>query len=182
MREEVAMSDKSIELNDNTAAHHDDRTSLASAVRDEIEAQPRRARAAGGRFHPGQSGNPNGRPRKAPEPFHAMAARVLNEKVQITLGGQRVEMACAEAIFRGMCHGAMKDPRMGKEVFKYIAAQEARIDPGETDARLAQGEAAFDNYCARLRRQILAELASAAAASASDNDNLGHAVESEDAS
>lgn len=178
------MSDEATELNDNAAAQDDDLASSATPGREEVEVQPRRAHAAGGRFRRGQSGNPRGRPRKVPEPFHTMAARVLNETVQITLGGQRIEMACAEAIFRGMCHRAMKDPRLGKEVFRYLPTHEAAADPSGTDASLAQGEAAFENFRARLRRQILAELAEAgkAASGAGDNDNPKPAAEPEDAS
>lgn len=166
------MSDEQIETNDNVNAREDDlaSTSFASA---EAEAQPQRARAGGGRFRSGQSGNPRGRPRKAPEPFHAMTARVLNETVALTLGGQRVEMVCAEAIFRAMCHKAMKDPRMGREVFRYLSAQGSAGDLGGTHDSLLHGEAAFGNLLARLRRQIIAESTAerAAASDVGDNDN-----------
>lgn len=176
------MSEDQIETNDNTVARDDDHASASSAWA-EADAQPQRARA-GGRFRPGKSGNPRGRPRKAPEPFRAMTARVLNETVQLTLGGQRVEMACAEAIFRAMCHKAMKDPRMGREVFRYLPEQGGAGDLGGTGDSLSHGEAAFENFLARLRRQIIAEdtAARAAASDAGDNDNPKPAAEPEEAS
>lgn len=173
LREGAVMSDDPIELNDNSVAHGDDLTSSASAQ--EADVQPRPVRAAGGRFRAGQSGNPRGRPRKAPEPFFEMVARVLNEPVSLTLRGQRVEISCAEAIIRAMCHGAMKDPRLGKEILKYAAAREAAGGPGGMEAGLVQSEAVIENYRARVRRQVMAEVSASAAVSsgASDNDNPG---------
>jgi hypothetical protein len=177
------MSDDQIETNDNTVAH-DDELASASPAREDAEAQPQRARAGGGRFRSGQSGNPRGRPRKAPEPLQAMTARVLNETVPLNLGGKRVEMALSEAIFRAMCRQAMKDPRMGKEVFRYLPQQEGAGDNGGTRESLLQGEAAFENLLARMRRQILAELAAAgvAVSDLGDNDNPKPAVDPEEAS
>ena len=161
------MSDEPIELNDNVADQIGDRPSQAS-VRGEIDAQPRFARAAGGRFAPGHSGNRRGRPRKPPEATQAMMTRVLSEVVSLTLGGKRVEMSCAEAIFRSMCHNAMTDPRVAREVLRLAATREVVVDPSELDVRLEQSEAAFQNHLARVRRQILAEIS---AANAGDNDN-----------
>ncbi|MCJ2017990.1 DUF5681 domain-containing protein [Methylobacterium sp. E-065] len=177
------MSDEQSETNDNSITRDDDLASGSSASA-EADAQPQRARAGGGRFRSGQSGNPRGRPRKAPEPFHAMTARVLNEPVALTLGGQRVEMVCAEAIFRAMCHKAMKDPRMGREVFRYLPEQASTPDLGETRDGLLHGEAAFENLLARLRRQIIAESTPerATASDVGDNDNPQPAAEPEDAS
>ncbi|MDP4003688.1 DUF5681 domain-containing protein [Methylobacterium sp. NEAU K] len=175
------MSDEPIETNDNAVARDDDRASQASSARDEDDAQHQRVRAGGGRFCPGQSGNPRGRPRKQPEPVIAMMTRVLNEAVQLNRGGKRVEMPCGEAIFRALCHRAMTDPRLGKDVFRLVAAREAMADAGEMDARLAQSESAFDHHLARMRRQIIAELsaASAAGSGAGDNDNPGPASDPE---
>ena len=177
------MSDEQIETNDNINAREGDLASASSAWED-ADAQPQRARAGGGRFRSGQSGNPRGRPRKAPEPFHAMTARVLNERVPLNLGGQRVEMACAEAIFRAMCHKAMKDPRMGREVFRYLPAQGSTCDLGGAHDSLSHGEAAFENLLARLRRQIIAEGTAdrAAASDVGDNDNPQPAAGPEEAS
>ena len=110
------MSDEQIETNDNINARDDD-LALASSASAEADAQPQRARAGGGRFRSGQSGNPRGRPRKAPEPFQAMTVRVLNETVPLNLGGRQVEMALAEAIFRAMCHKAMRTPAWARRFF-----------------------------------------------------------------
>lgn len=69
----------------------------------------------------------------------------------------------------------MKDPRLGKEVLKYAAAREAGVGPGGMEAGLAQSEAVIENYRARVRRQVMAEVSASAAVSsgASDNDNPG---------
>ncbi|MGH1590599.1 DUF5681 domain-containing protein [Methylobacterium phyllosphaerae] len=137
------MSDDAIRANDSDAADDDEQVSEAHAREDAGSVSGRHARAATGRFRPGQSGNPRGRPRKEPEPVFAMMARVLGETVSLTRGGKVVEMSCSEAMFRAMCHRAMTDPRLGREVFRLATAREAAIDTADMDARLAQSEAAF---------------------------------------
>lgn len=99
-----------------------------------------------------------------------MMARVLGETVSLTLGGKVVEMSCSEAMFRAMCHKAMTDPRLGKEVFRLATAREAAVDTADIDARLAQGEAALANFIARVRRQTRVEL-SDEQNPGGDNDN-----------
>lgn len=87
------MSDDPIEMNDNSVAHGDDLTSSASAQGAEV--RPRPVRAAGGRFRAGQLGNPRGRPRKAPEPFFEMVARVLERaSLAHAQGAARRDILC----------------------------------------------------------------------------------------
>lgn len=152
------MSDDAIRANDNDVAHGDEAAPDTPAREDAGGKSKRNARAATGRFSPGQSGNPRGRPRKVPEPIHAMMMRILDEVVPITRGGKVVEMSCSEAIFRVMCHNAMNNPRIGKEVFRLATAKEVAVDIADIDARLAQGEAALANFIARVRRQARIEL------------------------
>ena len=175
------MSDKSIESNDNIAARDNDLAPQTSRADGEGVAPPRRTRAGGGRFSRGQSGNPRGRPRKQAEPFLAMMKRVLNETVQLNRDGKRLEMSCGEAVFRSMCHKAMADPRIGKEIFKLVAVHEAGAVAGEMGADPAQSEAVYQNHYARIRRQILAERSPEGGdnSAASDNDNPGPGSDSE---
>ncbi|MCJ2122876.1 DUF5681 domain-containing protein [Methylobacterium sp. J-077] len=169
------MSDEPIESNDNVVAREDDLAPQTSCADGGGAGRARSTRAGGGRFSRGQSGNPRGRPRKQPEPFVAMMKRVLNETVQLNRDGKRVEMSCGEAVFRSMCHKAMSDPRIGKEVFKLVAVHESVVVAGETGADPAQSEAVYQNHYARMRRQILAERSPEGGdnSAASDNDNLG---------
>lgn len=152
------MSDDAIRANDNDVAHGDEAASDTPAREDVGGGSKRNARAVTGRFSPGQSGNPRGRPRKEPEPVFAMMARVLGESVSLTRSGKVVEMSCSEAIFRAMCHRAMTDPRLGKEVFRLATARETAVDTADMDARLARSEAALANHIARVRRQVRIEL------------------------
>lgn len=178
------MSDEPIESNDNIVARDNDLAPQTSCADGEGVARPQRIRAGGGRFSKGQSGNPRGRPRKQAEPFLAMMKRVLNETVQLNRDGRRVEMSCGEAVFRSMCHKAMADPRIGKEIFKLVAVHEAGAVAGEMGADPAHNEAVYQNHYARMRRQILAEQSPADGdnSAASDNDNPGPGWDSEHAS
>ncbi|WP_456684569.1 DUF5681 domain-containing protein [Bradyrhizobium sp. P5_C11_2] len=168
------MSDDAIRANGTEATHADESVSEMPAREEAAGGHGPQARTATGRFRPGQSGNSRGRPRKEPEPVFAMMARVLGEAVPLTRGGKVVEMSCSEAIFRAMCHRAMTDPRLGREVFRLAIAREAAVDTADIDARLAQGEAALANFIARVRRQARIDLTAESETeqdSVGDNDN-----------
>ena len=175
------MSDEPIESNDNVVGRDDDLAPQTFCADGGGVARPKPARAGGGRFSRGQSGNPRGRPRKQPEPFVAMMKRVLNEPIPLNRGGKQTEMSCSEVVFRSMCREAMTNPRVGKEVFKLVAEHEAVAVADQTNADPAQSEAMYQNYYSRMRRQILAELSLADAANteASDNDNPAPGSDSE---
>lgn len=64
-----------------------------------------------GRFVPGTSGNRAGRPKRKEEPppadLHSALVAAALEKIELTIGGQRVRMAVIEAVARGLMADAL---------------------------------------------------------------------------
>ncbi len=83
---------------------------MGKAQKDEQWEKPRRD--LGGRFKKGVSGNPNGRPRKPPEPlwsFERSFRRELAEQVQVSGGDGRTEkIAIRDLLIKSLLRNAVK--------------------------------------------------------------------------
>ncbi len=83
-----------------------------------------------GRFKPGQSGNPKGRPKKK-EPSQIDVSGVLEEPVVINLRGRKREISKFEAGLRAQVQKAIKgDVRAAKEFIKTCEQYDV-IEPPE---------------------------------------------------
>jgi hypothetical protein len=84
------------------------------------------------RFQPGQSGNPNGRP-KGSKNFATILQQQLRKKVTITVDGKSKRMAVREVIARRLANDSMKGTTKAMELL--IRLTSAKSDAGAgTDA------------------------------------------------
>ena len=127
-----------------------------------------RQAAAGPVFPAGQSGNPRG-PRRKDQSSLLTAA--LNEPVHATIDGKRRKITKREAIVTQMVNeSAGANLRATKMLFDMIkeVEQKAGAAPPEPAKLTATDREVVDLFVARLRRQIAAEAAEAAAADPSE--------------
>ncbi len=81
-----------------------------------------------GRFKPGKSGNPKGRPRKALEPRTSAFDVVIDRTLTITRNGQPREVTMEEALQHRTYQDAIAGKRLAqREVLKWIRKREAWI-------------------------------------------------------
>lgn len=79
-----------------------------------------------GRFKPGRSGNPKGRPRKAVEARTSVFDVVIDRTLTITRNGQAREVTMEEALQHRTYQDAIAGKRMAqREVLKWIRKREA---------------------------------------------------------
>jgi pyruvate/2-oxoglutarate dehydrogenase complex dihydrolipoamide acyltransferase (E2) component len=123
---------------------------------------------AGRRFQKGQSGNPRGPRRKD---LSALLVAALNEPVYTTIDGHRRKITKREAIIKQMVDkSAEADLRATKMLFdmlKEVEQKAGTAPPPEPAALTAPDREVVELFVARLRRQIAAEAAEAAAEGAS---------------
>ena len=100
----------------------------------------------GGRFQPGRSGNPNGRPRKANTVAEAVRD-ALDVKVPVTANGKQKRISKRDAAAMQLANkSASGDLRANKLAFDLASKAEARADAGAappdtlsvTDQEIAQ--------------------------------------------
>jgi Family of unknown function (DUF5681) len=82
-----------------------------------------------GRFRPGQSGNPRGRPRNA-RGVGALVQRALNERVEAKENGRRRRITLLEAVVKQLVNRAANgDQRATQFVFSLLHADQGRPPP-----------------------------------------------------
>jgi hypothetical protein len=127
----------------------------------------------GRRFQKGQSGNPRGpRGRPGKNNLSALLLAALDEPVYVTIDGHRRKITKREAIVTQMVDkSAAADLRATKmliDMLKEVEAKAGTVPPGSAELTGPAGLTAPDRevvdlFVARLRRQIAAEAAAAAA-------------------
>ena len=110
------------------------------------------------RFQKGQSGNPGGRSTKS---LPALLADALNETVVVTIDGRRRTITKREAIVTQMVDkSASADLRVTKMLIDMMKDVEHDAPPPPEPRRLAAADKeVVQQFVARLRRQILEEIA-----------------------
>ncbi len=78
-------------------------------------------------FKKGQSGNPKGRP--PDKVLHAVLETVMNEKVQLTVNGQKVVMTKKEAMIQQLMNESMKGKSSATKVLIYLLKNLTEIPP-----------------------------------------------------
>ena len=120
-------------------------------------------------FQKGQSGNPRGPRRKD---LSSLLIAALNEPVYVTIDGKRRKITKREAIVTQMVNKSAKaDLRATKMLFDMMKEDEQKAGaaaPAEPAKLTAPDREVVELFVARLRRQIAAEAAEAAAAGASE--------------
>lgn len=113
--------------------------------------------ALGGRFKPGQSGNPSGRPKKAQQleslniaPIYEAFLSEIDKTVSIQKGGQTKTIprreALATAVIKGALNGVAPTQRLAFEILAVAEREQAR--------QLAREHEIFENYCLQCRAEI----------------------------
>jgi len=117
-------------------------------------------------FQKGQSGNPRGPRRKD---LSALLIAALNEPVYVTIDGKRRKITKREAIVTQMVNKSAK-VRATKMLFDMMkeVEQKAGAAAPEPAKLTAPDREVVELFVARLRRQIAAEAAEAAAADAAE--------------
>ena len=121
-------------------------------------------------FQKGRSGNPKGRP-KGSKNLATLVAQALDEKVMVTEEGRPRRVTKRELVVTQLVDkSAAADLRAIKQLTDIVQSAERRSEAGAAPsepARLtAPDKEVIELFVARLRRQIAAEAAEAAAAAA----------------
>jgi hypothetical protein len=115
------------------------------------------------RFKPGQSGNPNGRPKRSSN-MSTIVQKVLNESVPIREGGRLRRMSTMEALFRSILARAFKgDPKSMNSLMIMVKQSGYGTDHDESKPETLSGvdyEAILSDYVTRTSAAARAEPAS----------------------
>ena len=85
-------------------------------------------------FEPGQSGNPNGRPRKAPSPINPMV-KEAQARIKISVNGKSKNMKVWEAIILKLRKDALSDdPRARRDYLKLLMDTTKSLEREETSS------------------------------------------------
>jgi len=88
------------------------------------------------RFQKGQSGNPRGRPRKAPETVASCVANILGEQFQVRINGKSVSITGEELLARRLVEKAMGgDAKAFEKVHELRAQHAAALERAEEKMR-----------------------------------------------
>ena len=123
-------------------------------------------------FQKGRSGNPKGRP-KGSKNLATLVAQALDEKVVVSEDGRRRRVTKRELVVAQLVDkSAAADLRAIKQLTDIVQSAERRSEasaaPREPGELTAPDREVVELFVARLRRQIAAEAAEAAAASAGE--------------
>jgi hypothetical protein len=124
-------------------------------------------------FQKGRSGNPKGRP-KGSKNLGTLLNQALDEKVTVTEDGRRRRVTKREQVIAQLVNkSTAADLRAIKQLTDIVQGVERRSEgsaaaPSEPAQLTAPDREVVELFVARLRRQIAAEAAEAAAAAASD--------------
>jgi hypothetical protein len=125
-------------------------------------------------FQKGQSGNPRGPRRKD---MSSLLIAALNEPVYATIDGKRRKITKRQAIITQMVNesaGAnLRATKMLFDMMKEVEQKAGATAPPEPTKLTATDREVVDLFVARLRRQIVAEEAEAAAAPDGAADQTG---------
>jgi Family of unknown function (DUF5681) len=118
-------------------------------------------------FQKGRSGNPKGRP-KGSKNLATLVNQALDEKVMVTEDGRRRRVTKREQVITQLVNkSAAADLRAIKQLTDIVQGVERRSEasaaPSETAQLTAPDKEVVELFVARLRRQIAAEAAAAAA-------------------
>ena len=115
-------------------------------------------------FQKGQSGNPRGPRRKD---MSALLIAALNEPVYATIDGKRRKITKRQAIITQMVNESasanLRATKMLFDLMKEVEQKAGAAAPREPEKLTATDREVVDLFVARLRRQIAAEAAEAAA-------------------
>ena len=116
-------------------------------------------------FQKGQSGNPRGPRRKD---LSSLLIAALNEPVYVTIDGKRRKITKREAIVTQMVNKSAKvrATKMLFDMMKEVEEKAGAVAPPEPQKLTPTDKEVVELFVARLRRQIAAEAAEAAAAAA----------------
>jgi hypothetical protein len=123
-------------------------------------------------FQKGRSGNPKGRP-KGSKNLATLVSEALDEKVTLTEDGRRRRVTKRELVIKQLVNkSASADLRAIKQLTDIVQGVERRAGasqaPPEPPELTATDREVVELFVARLRRQIAAEAAEAAAAAADE--------------
>ncbi len=91
---------------------------------------------SGGRFQPGQSGNPGGRPRKPRRPDVSAFEIVLDKRMTATIGGKERELTIEEVLQQQTLRDALAGKRLAiRKVLKMIEKREVALAKKNTTGR-----------------------------------------------
>jgi hypothetical protein len=102
---------------------------MPKKTEDPLPADERTA-ARPGRFKPGQSGNPRGRPRKKSPSIKTDLSRILQEKIGVTKGGRQEKISRGEAMLHALLSKALSgDIRASTAIMTAML----RLEPKESE-------------------------------------------------
>ena len=126
-------------------------------------------------FQKGRSGNPKGRP-KGSKNFATLLTQALDEKIYVTEEGRRRRVTKRELVIKQLVNkSASADLRAIKQLTDIVERVEHRTGtspaPPEPPQLTATDREVIELFVARLRRQIAAEAAEAAVATAAEKSD-----------
>ncbi len=131
-----------------------------------------------GQFKPGQSGNPRGRPRAAPD-LQDILTRALAMRVPVTENGRRRTITMAEAVIRGVvADAARRDPKAVRILLALHHAVMPRAEQTpEASFSTAEDEAILADFVARAGGSDIQSSASSADGDAAAGSECAAAAE-----